>query len=87
MSATASKNASPLLVIIAFAIVYVVWGSTYFFIQLAVHGFPPFILGALRFILAGLIMASWCLIKGENLFAIQGIKRAIISGILLLFFW
>jgi drug/metabolite transporter (DMT)-like permease len=86
MSATASKNASPLLVIIAFAIVYVVWGSTYFFIQLAVHGFPPFILGALRFILAGLIMASWCLIKGENLFAIQGIKRAIISGILLLFF-
>jgi drug/metabolite transporter (DMT)-like permease len=53
---------------------------------LAVHGFPPFILGALRFILAGLIMASWCLIKGENLFAIQGIKRAIISGILLLFF-
>ena len=86
MSAAASKNASPLLVIIAFAIVYVVWGSTYFFIQLAVHGFPPFILGALRFILAGLIMASWCLIKGENLFAIQGIKRAIISGILLLFF-
>jgi drug/metabolite transporter (DMT)-like permease len=86
MSATASKNASPLLVILAFAIVYVVWGSTYFFIQLAVHGFPPFILGALRFILAGLIMASWCLIKGENLFAVQGIKRAIISGILLLFF-
>jgi drug/metabolite transporter (DMT)-like permease len=31
-------------------------------------------------------MASWCLIKGENLFAVQGIKRAIISGILLLFF-
>lgn len=86
MSATASKNASPLLVIIAFAIVYVVWGSTYFFIQLAVHGFPPFILGALRFILAGLIMATWCLIKGESLFGIEGIKRAIISGILLLFF-
>ena len=86
MSAIASKNASPLLVILAFAIVYIVWGSTYFFIQLAVHGFPPFILGALRFILAGLIMASWCLVKGENLFAVQGIKRAIISGILLLFF-
>jgi drug/metabolite transporter (DMT)-like permease len=86
MSATASKNASPMLVIVAFAIVYVVWGSTYFFIQMAVHGFPPFILGALRFILAGLIMAAWCLIKGENLFAIRGIKHAIISGILLLFF-
>jgi drug/metabolite transporter (DMT)-like permease len=86
MSATASKNASPMLVIVAFAIVYVVWGSTYFFIQMAVHGFPPFILGALRFILAGLIMAAWCLIKGENLFAIRGIKHALISGVLLLFF-
>ena len=86
MSATASKNASPILVIVAFAIVYIVWGSTYFFIQMAVQGFPPFILGAFRFILAGLIMAAWCLIKGENLFAIRGIKHAIISGILLLFF-
>lgn len=75
-----------MLVIVAFAIVYVVWGSTYFFIQMAVHGFPPFILGAFRFILAGIIMAIWCVIKGENLFAIRGIKHAIISGILLLFF-
>lgn len=86
MSSNASKNASPMLVIVAFAIVYVVWGSTYFFIQMAVHGFPPFILGAFRFILAGIIMAIWCVIKGENLFAIRGIKHAIISGILLLFF-
>ena len=75
-----------MLVIVAFAIVYVVWGSTYFFIQMAVHGFPPFILGALRFILAGFIMAAWCLINGEILFAFRGIKRALISGVLLLFF-
>jgi drug/metabolite transporter (DMT)-like permease len=86
MSASASKTASPILVIIAFAIVYIVWGSTYFFIQKAVYGFPPFVLGALRFLLAAIIMATWCLIRGENLFAIQGMKRAIISGILLLFF-
>lgn len=86
MSNSPSKNVSSLLVIVAFAIVYIVWGSTYFFIQLAVKGFPPFILGALRFILAGLIMATWCLIRGENLFALKGMKRAIISGILLLFF-
>ena len=86
MSAPLTKNASPMLVIIAFAIVYIVWGSTYFFIQMAVHGFPPFILGAFRFILAGLIMAAWCLIKGENLFAVRGIKHAIVSGVLLLFF-
>ncbi|SDM54971.1 Permease of the drug/metabolite transporter (DMT) superfamily [Daejeonella rubra] len=86
MSATENKSASPLMVILAFAIVYIVWGSTYFFIQMAVKGFPPFILGALRFILAGLLMAGWCIIRGEKLFAIRGIKHAAISGILLLFF-
>lgn len=86
MSSTENKLASPLMVILAFAIVYIVWGSTYFFIQMAVKGFPPFILGALRFILAGLLMAGWCIIKGEKLFAIRGIKHAVISGILLLFF-
>jgi drug/metabolite transporter (DMT)-like permease len=86
MSASENKSASPLMVILAFAIVYLVWGSTYFFIQMAVKGFPPFILGALRFIVAGLLMAGWCIIKGEKLFAVRGIKHAAISGILLLFF-
>jgi drug/metabolite transporter (DMT)-like permease len=86
MSTNASKNAPSILVFIAFAIVYIVWGSTYFFIQMAVHGFPPFILGALRFLLAAFIMAGWCIYKGENLLNIKGKKNAIISGILLLFF-
>jgi drug/metabolite transporter (DMT)-like permease len=86
MSASETKSASPILVILAFAIVYLVWGSTYLFIQIAVKGFPPFILGAFRFILAGLIMAIWCIIKGEKLVGIKGIKHAAFSGILLLFF-
>ena len=73
------------MVVIAFAIVYIVWGSTYFFIQIAVKDFPPFILGALRFIIAGGMMAAWCVFKGENIFAAKGIKHAAISGILLLF--
>lgn len=73
------------MVVLAFAIVYIVWGSTYFFIQIAVKDFPPFILGALRFIIAGILMAAWCIFKGENIFAAKGIKHAAISGILLLF--
>jgi len=73
------------MVVIAFAIVYIVWVSTYFFIQIAVKDFPPFILGALRFIIAGVLMAGWCIFKGENIFAAKGIKHAAISGILLLF--
>lgn len=73
------------MVVLAFAIVYIVWGSTYFFIQIAVKDFPPFILGALRFIIAGVLMVAWCIYKRENIFAAKGIKHAAISGILMLF--
>lgn len=73
------------MLVLAFAIVYIVWGSTYFFIQIAIKDFPPFILGAFRFIIAGVLMAAWCILKGENIFAAKGIKHAAISGILLLF--
>ena len=80
------KPVSQLLVIIAFATIYIVWGSTYFFIQVAVKGgIPPFLLGAIRFLIAGFLMMSWCILKGENIFVLKNIIRASVSGILLLF--
>ncbi|BAU53435.1 EamA family transporter [Mucilaginibacter gotjawali] len=86
MPSTSTKTASPLWVIIAFATVYLVWGSTYFFIRFAMQGgFPPFFLGAVRFIIAGLIMMTWCVIKKEKIFNKKDIITASITGILLLF--
>ena len=84
MALTPQKSASPLLVIIAFAIVYLVWGSTYFFIKIAVVGFPPLLLGALRFISAGILLLTWCLIKGEKIFVKRNMIHAAVSGFLLL---
>jgi drug/metabolite transporter (DMT)-like permease len=79
------KPASPLLVIIAFATVYIVWGSTYFFIRVSEQGgFPPFLLGAVRFTIAGLIMMAWCAVRGEKIFIWKNVLNASISGILLL---
>lgn len=86
MAATSQKPVSSLLVIIAFATIYIVWGSTYFFIEVAVRGgIPPFLLGATRFIVAGLLMLGWSVAKGEKVFVIKNILRASVSGILLLF--
>ncbi len=79
------KQASPLMIIIAFATVYIVWGSTYFFIAKAVAHIPPFILGALRFIAAGLLLLLWCALKKEKLFNLKQIKHASVTGIMLLF--
>jgi len=84
MSGIHKNSASPLLVAVAFAIVYIVWGSTYFFIQKAENGFPPMLLGALRFIIAGVLMLAWCSFKHEKLFIWKDIKRATVSGILML---
>jgi len=86
MPAISHKPASPLLVIIAFATVYLVWGSTYFFIRIAMQGgLPPFVLGAIRFTTAGLLLMGWCAIKGEKLFVAKDVLPAAITGILLLF--
>jgi drug/metabolite transporter (DMT)-like permease len=85
MSITAKKSASPVMIIIAFATVYLVWGSTYFFIQKAVQHIPTMILGAFRFLVAGLLLMGWCLLKGERIDTWRQIKPAIITGLLLLF--
>lgn len=73
------------MVVLAFATVYIVWGSTYFFIQRALEGFPPFFLGAFRFIIAGLLMLGWSLMQGEEVFSWKVMKPAIVTGLLLLF--
>ncbi|MEJ7588879.1 MAG: EamA family transporter, partial [Ferruginibacter sp.] len=79
------KIPSPLMVVLAFATVYIVWGSTYFFIQKAIGGFPPFLLGALRFLIAGTIMLGWTIAKGEQVFVKKEFLPAAISGVLMLF--
>src|SRR3569833_1274409 len=79
------QKAPALLVLIAFAIVYIVWGSTFFFIRVAVHSFPPMLMGAFRFITAGLLLMGWCLYKGDKIWNKKDIINSGISGILLLF--
>lgn len=79
------KSPGSLSVILAFLTVYVVWGSTYFFIRKALNGFPPFLLGGIRFIAAALIMMAWVLWKKENLFDWKTMKSAAITGFFILF--
>jgi drug/metabolite transporter (DMT)-like permease len=71
-------------VVIAFAIVYIVWGSTYFFIRLSVQHIPPMMVGMLRYLVAGLLLLGWCALRGEPLFAKGVLGPAFVSGFLLL---
>jgi drug/metabolite transporter (DMT)-like permease len=49
----------------AFAAVYLIWGSTYLGIQIAVRTMPPFLLAAVRFFTAGTLIYAWARLNGE----------------------
>ena len=49
---------------LAFAVVYVVWGSTYLAIRIAVHDLPPALMAGVRFLAAGLIMLTLARYQG-----------------------
>jgi drug/metabolite transporter (DMT)-like permease len=52
--------------LLAFAMIYFVWGSTFLAIRVGVREVPPFLLAALRFLIAGLALYGWMLAHGER---------------------
>jgi drug/metabolite transporter (DMT)-like permease len=61
--ALASKPATWKL-LLAFAVIYFVWGSTFLFIRIGVREVPPLILASLRFFIAGAALYGWMLLRG-----------------------
>ncbi len=53
-------------VLFAFSMIYFVWGSTFLAIRIGVHEVPPFLLAAMRFFVAGLVLYLWMLFRGER---------------------
>lgn len=52
------------LVVLALAAVYVIWGSTYLAMHIAVEGLPPFFMASTRFILTGSILLAFLRWRG-----------------------
>src|SRR5829696_3111695 len=77
---------SRVLIVLAFAAVYVIWGSTYLGIRLAIETLPPFLMAATRFMTAGAILFAWAVFNGEELrpALAQWPKAFVIGGLLLL---
>jgi len=53
-----TRSASPFAVWAGILVLYIVWGSTYLAIRVAVGSIPPFLMGAMRFIPAGLLLGA-----------------------------
>jgi len=64
-AATAAAGGPPrLAVVAAFAAIYLIWGSTYLAIRYAVDTAPPFLMSAVRFLVAGLALYGWSVVRG-----------------------
>jgi drug/metabolite transporter (DMT)-like permease len=54
----------PWKVLLAFAIIYFVWGSTFLAIRVGVREVPPFLLAGMRFVVAGGVLYGWMRARG-----------------------
>lgn len=71
----------------ALGIVYLVWGSTYLAIRVAVETIPPFLMAATRFLVAGGLLYAWSVrrgdVAGDRVGPVQWRAAALIGGLLL----
>lgn len=61
-----SLRASRAQIWAALATVYVLWGSTYLGIDVAIRTIPPFLMAAVRFLIAGAILYAWAIRRGDR---------------------
>lgn len=69
---------------LAFAAVYIVWGSTYLAIRFAIESIPPFLMAGARFAVAGLILVAWSRLRGAAWPTGREWGVALVTGSLLL---
>src|SRR3954463_5123011 len=59
MTSEATTRAHAWKILLAFAIIYFVWGSTFLAIRVGVREVPPFLLAGMRFLIAGIALYGW----------------------------
>ena len=59
-----SNKKNHLLIIVAFACIYIIWGSTYLAIRYAVETIPPLFVASFRHLIAGALLFAWCWRRG-----------------------
>lgn len=81
------SSANPLAVWAGILVLYVVWGSTYLGMKLAMDSLPPFMMGFLRFVPAGLLLAGGVALRHRGALpmpTLAGVRDSSIVGLALL---
>jgi drug/metabolite transporter (DMT)-like permease len=69
---------------LAFAVVYIIWGSTYLGIYYAIRSIPVFVMGGARFIIAGLVLSGIAVVRGAARPRGRELWTTAVAGVLLL---
>ena len=67
-AAASNKTATTASIALAFASVYIFWGSTYTAIRIGAAQMPALLLAGTRFLIAGAILLAWCRWRGLRIF-------------------
>ncbi len=84
MSQPAETSASRGALVLAFATIYLVWGSTYLAIRVCVESMPPFAMASARFLLAGALLFAFLKLRGAAWPTLQQWRSSAITGTFLL---
>ena len=79
MSTATSKTR----ITLAYGCIYLVWGTTYLGIAIAIQTLPPFTSGSVRFLLAATLMFAWLALREPAQLRALPWRHALLSGVLL----
>jgi len=68
-------------IILAFFIIYFVWGSTYLANKWAIADMPPFLMAGIRFVFAGVLLYGYCMLIGKKTPTRAQVKNALFAGL------
>lgn len=69
------------LLLISFAAIYIIWGSTYLAIRFAVESIPPLVVAGVRHLTAGSVLLVWALARGYRP-AVRELRSCLVLGAL-----
>jgi drug/metabolite transporter (DMT)-like permease len=70
-------------VVLSFAAVYLIWGTTYLAIKIGLGYMPPFIMASLRYLIAGILLLVFCVATSDAIFS-KGVFKQMVLGAFML---
>ena len=79
------KLSDSIKITLAFAVIYIVWGTTFLAIRFALESIPPFMMAGLRFTVAGVLLFTWVYFRNPVKIKLRHLKLPALTGLLMIF--